>query len=125
MTITLDQQQYEALISLARDGTEGDADKARQLEEFLQTIETENGITRSILWVRWQELDQPLPPATRFPDTWPPEQQYFIELISRRVARADVDAVVNARARNPLSVMVTPDPGARVGWTPVDDYFIA
>jgi hypothetical protein len=125
MTLTLDQQQYEALISLARAGTTGDADKARQLEEFLKSIEAANNVTRSILWVRWQEMDQPLPPATRFPDSWPPEQEYFIELISRRVARADVDAVIAARARKPNNIMVTPDPGARVGWTPVDDYFIA
>lgn len=123
-TFQIDQQQYEALIALAREGTAGDADRARQLEEFLKSIEAANNITRSILWVRWQEMDQPLPPTTRFPDSWPPTQQYLIELISRRVAKADVDAVLDARARKPVDVMVTPDPGARVGWTPVDDYFI-
>lgn len=124
-TFQLDQQQYEALIALAREGTAGDANKARQLEEFLKSIEAANNITRSILWVRWQEMDQPLPPATNFPDSWPPTQEYFIELISRLVAKTDVEAVLEARASKPTGVMVTPDPGARVGWTPVDDYFVA
>ena len=124
MNFTLDQQQYEALIALAREGTTDDPDKARELDEFLKSIEAASGVTRSILWVRWQEMDQPLPPAVRFPAVWPPEMEYLIELITRRVALSDVEAVLAARARKPVNVMVTPDPGRRVGWTPVEDYFI-
>ena len=30
---------------------------------------------------------------------------------------------VAAQARKPMGVMVTIDPGLRVGWTPVEDYF--
>jgi hypothetical protein len=48
----------------------------------------------------------------------------YIELVSRKVAKADVDAVLVAQARNPTSVLVTKDPDATVGWTPVDDFFI-
>jgi len=125
MNFQLDQQQYEALIALAREGTTNSPDKARELEEFLKSIEAANGVTRSILWVRWQEMDQPLPPATRFPDSWPPQMEYLIELVTRRVALSDVEAVLAARASKPVNVVVTPDPGRRVGWTAVSDYFIA
>lgn len=125
MNFTLDQQQYEALIALARAGTSGDLEKSRRLDEFLRSIEAANGITRSLLWVRWQEMDQPLPASTRFPEVWPPEREHLIELIGRRVAKADVDAVLAARATKPVNVLVTPDPGARVGWTEVDNYFVA
>lgn len=121
----LSQQEYEALISLAREGASGDTERMLMLEEFLKKIEANNGITRSILWVRWQEMSQPLPPTTRFPDVWPPEQEYLIELVGRLVARVDVEAVLAARATSPTNVMVTSDPNKRVGWTTLDDYFIA
>lgn len=127
-TLTISIQQYEALIALARAGTVQDgqvnAEKAVQLDEFLKSIEKANGITRSGLWVRWTEMDQPLPPTTRFPASWPPSQQYYIELVTRLVARADVDQVLQAHARRPLDVMVTKDPGALVGWTQLDSFFV-
>lgn len=129
-TFTLTQQEYEALIALARDGTK-DADgnvlseKALQLDEFLKSIEKNNGVTRDGLWVQWQELDQPLPPTTNFPEKWPPEMRFYIELVTRRVARVDVEEVLAARARKPHNVLVTRDPGARVGWTTLDDYFVS
>lgn len=129
LTFSLTQQQYEALIALAREGTK-DADgnvvqdKALRLDAFLKSIEKDNGITRHALWVRWQETDSPLPPTTNFPEVWPPLLTHYIELISRPIARADVDAVVAAKARRPLTVMVTKDPAALVGWTTLDDYFL-
>ena len=127
-TFTLTQQEYEALISLARDGTKDDegtvhANKARELDEFLRLIEKNNGVTRDGLWVQWQELNEPLPPTANFPYKWPPEKRWYIELITRKVAKVDVEAVVADRAKNAHNVLVTPDPGARVGWTSVDDYF--
>jgi hypothetical protein len=121
--ITLRQDQYESLISLARQGVESNPDDVRRLEEFLTDIETTNGITRSIVWVRWQELDAPLPAGTSFPDTWPPEWQRKIELITRPVARADVDRVITVHANNPLSIMCSRDPAGVLGWTAVDDFF--
>ena len=129
-TFTLTQQEYEALIALARDGTKNeagvvDANKARALNEFLQFIEKNNGVTRDSLWVQWQELDEPLPPTANFPYTWPPDKRFYIELVTRKIAKVDVQEVIAARAKNAHNVLVTPDPGARVGWTPVDDYFLS
>jgi len=128
-TFTLTQQQYEALIEFARRGTRDDdgvidTESSRQLDEFLKFIEKDNGITRDGVWVRWQESDQPLPPGSSFPDQWPPSMQYWLEFIGRRVSQADVEAVVDAQARAPVNVMVTRDPGARVGWTEVANFFV-
>lgn len=123
MNLTL--EQYEALIALARQGAEAaDPPRVVELEKWLQEIERANGITRSFLWVQWQEVDAPLPPGTNFPDVWPPEMRRSIELVTRPVAKADVDALLSSYAREPITVLVTPDPAGRVGWTPVDDYFI-
>ena len=122
---TLEQEQYEALISLARDGAATQSpDKVRQLEEFLLLIERQNGITRSIVWVQWQEVDSPLPPGTDFPDKWPPEQRKKIELVTRPVARVDVDQVIAQFARKPENILVTKDPAGIIGYTPIDDFFI-
>jgi hypothetical protein len=124
MDFTLTQEQYEALIALAREGSTT-AFQARTLDEFLKVIETANGVTRSGLWVRWQEMHQPLPSTTSFPDTWPPELEHYIELVTRQVARADVETMIAARATSPVNIMVTKDPGKTVGWTSLDDYFVA
>lgn len=121
--LQLDQQSYEALIALARKGAAA-PDEARRLDTFLISLEKANGIIRYGLWVQWQEQDQLLPPKARFPATWPPNMRFYIELISRPIARVDVDAVLKEQARKPTNVLVTKDPGAIVGWTPVDQYFI-
>lgn len=120
----LDVQEYEALIALARVGTKDDPEKARQLDAFLKNIEKKNGVTRDVLWVQWSEMHQPVPPNVRFPTTWPPEMRYYIELVTRRIARADVEAVLENRAKNPVDVLVTRDPGATVGWTTLDAFFL-
>lgn len=117
------QQDYEALIALARKGA-AVPDEQRRLDEFLRRIEKDNGITRYGLWVQWQEQDQPLPPATRFPEKWPPEMRFYLELISRPVARTDVAAVLKQKARRPTNVLVTKDPGAVVGWATLEQFFI-
>lgn len=121
----LEQEEYEALISLARDGAAiKGPNNVRALEEFLLLIEGKNNITRFIVWVQWQELDTPLPPNTDFPDTWPPEQRKKIELITRPIARVDVDQVVAQFARQPETILVTRDPAGIIGYTPIDDFFI-
>lgn len=129
LTFNLTQQQYEGLIALARRGTVDDAgvvntNEALKLDEFLKEVETTNGVTRSALWVQWQELDQPLPPTTNFPDVWPPELRFYIEFITRLVSRADVDKMLLVQATTPNNILVTKDPAARVGWTPIDDFFV-
>lgn len=151
LTVTL--QDYEALTFLAREGARlrefiqaAEADPslrhllnaaarfsgmttegARSLEAFLRSIEVKNGIVRYLLIVRWQEVDEPLPPrvagaATRFPENWPPNLEAPIEMF-RPISLVDVKKVLSTNARRPVNVMVTIDPGRRVGWTPVEDYF--
>lgn len=122
MDFTLNQEEYESLVALANAGATT-IDQRRRLDAWLRKIEKKNNITRYQLWVQWQEVDTPLPPNTRFPLVWPPTQRAFIEFISRAISRADVDAVLASKARNPVTVLVTPDPGAELGWTAVDAYF--
>jgi hypothetical protein len=129
LTFTLTQEQYEALISLASAGTrlpDGsvDVEKARQLDAFLQLIEQTNGIKRSIVWVQWLEQGAPQPPGFNFPDTWPPQMRQKIELITRPVARADVDALLKNQARQPITVLCSRDPAGVLGYTPIDSFFI-
>ena len=128
-TFTLTQEQYEALISLAQAGTRRhdgcvDQQKAMVLDAFLKDLETTNGIVRSSLWMPWQDPKTPLPPRVSFPETWPPELRYFLQFISRPIAKTDVLAVVSQRTASAVNILVTPDPAALVGWTTIDDYFV-
>lgn len=120
--LTLDIVEYEALVALARLGAT-DPNKARELESFLKKIETNNDITRYFLAVRWQELNEPLPQGTRFPQVWPPELEDTIQLTTRPIAKVDVTDLIAAQAKNAQNVMVTTDPGMVLGWTDVDAYF--
>ncbi len=147
--LTLDISEYDALVELARRGAqyEGlldlakrdprctnlvqqaeagaalDTTRTRDLEAFLRSIENNNDIKRYFLAVRWQEIGIPLRTGIKFPETWPPEMTALIQQFTRAISRADVDALLQARATNPQLVMVTTDPGLRVGWTLIDDYF--
>ena len=125
----MSQEDYEALISFAQKGVRGSDAAAQQgqavaLDGLLKSIEKENGIVRYSLWVQWQDPNQPLPPNTRFPYTWPPEMRSFIQFLSRPIAKSDVLALVAQRAPNAVNILVTPDPGALLGWTDVDQYFV-
>ncbi len=126
--LSLDQQQYEALVAFARRGTLTAGGQVREheahaLEAFLVDLERKNGIERNAIWLQWQEQDVPLPPNTNFPEKWPPEYRAYIALVGRAVARVDVDAVLKSKARKPTSVLVTKDPAAKVGWTELDVFF--
>lgn len=125
MQFLLDQEQYEALVSLSRDGAKasGDPNKSRQLETWLRLIEKQNGVKRDLVVVLWQELNAPLPGGTFFPTKWPPELKHTVELISRPVARADIDKVLEAHAKNPTNVLCTRDPEGVLGLTPIDQFF--
>ncbi len=126
--IQLDQNEYESLIELARrgaiqaDGTVH-ADSARALNQWLEYIEKKNGITRYFVWVQWQEQDAPLPAGTNFPTKWPPEMRAPLATVSRPIARIDVEALVQAKAKKPTSILVTKDPAGVVGWTELDAFF--
>ena len=120
-TFALSQEDYEALVALARIGSAANADPAqarRNLDACLRTIETANGVTRYAVWV------QPLPPSTSFPASWPPTQRAYIEFLTRPVAKVDVAQVLQQQARKPVTVLVTRDPAALLGWTPLDLFFL-
>lgn len=121
-SVTLNNEQYSALVALARQGAKS-PDQARVLNTFLLEIERSNNIKRFLLMVQWQEQDQPLPPTARFPEAWPPSMRATIELFERPVARTDVDALLRQRASQPTNILVTTDPGGLVGWQAIDDYF--
>lgn len=125
MNFTLTQEQYEALIGLARTGAQasGDQNASRRLEDWLKLIEKANGVTRSLVVVLWTEMNAPVPPRAFFPTNWPPTLKRTIELTTRPVARADVDKVLEAHASAPTAVMCTRDPEGILGLTPIDDFF--
>lgn len=124
MNITLNAEQYTALVALARRGAVVDGtDAVLKLEEFLRQVEKQGGVTRYFLWVRWQEAKQPLPPTTHFPQSWPPSLQQIIERLDRPIARVDVEAMLKENATSPATVLVTQDPAGQVGWTELDVYF--
>jgi len=123
MAITLDQEQYLALVSLARAGQDT-PDKKRVLETFLRDIDLKNGVQRFVLWVQWQEQQSPLPPGTNFPEVWPPQLRALLERADRPIARSDVDKVVKDRSKSPTNILVTKDIGALVGWAKIDEFFI-
>ena len=122
MNFSLTEEQYEALIALARRGATTAA-QTRSLESFLGLIESQNGIVRHKLWIQWQEADSELPASAKFPEKWPPELRHYVELISRPITKDDVAEVLRLYARKPVTVLVSPDPAALVGWTTVESFF--
>lgn len=126
MNFQLSQEEYEALIDLARKGAQAseDPNKSRQLEAWLRLIEKNNGVKRDLVVVLWQELDAPLQPGVFFPTHWPPTLKRTVELTTRPVARADIDKVLDVHAKNPTSVMCTRDPEGVLGLTPIDQFFL-
>lgn len=122
ITLALSLAEYEALASLAARGA-ATTDEKRALDTFLRAMEARAGLVRDLLWIQWQEADAPLPPGTTFPETWPESQRYRLEMVIRPIAQSDVDEVLRLHARSPSLVLVTPDPGAVLGWTRLEDYF--
>lgn len=118
--MTLTNEEYQALLVLARQ--DKTPDMVRQIETFARVIDLRNGITRYLLNVQWQEAGQPLPPSAVFPTSWPPTLRALIEL-ARPIAKVDVDALLAQRATKPVTVLVSPDPGGIVGWSPYETYF--
>lgn len=114
ITMTLDQ--YASLVALARLGAALKGPDQLELEQFLVSIEKANNIIRYLLWVRWQEKDEPLPPTARFPTNWPPNLSHIIQQINQPISLAQVNAVLTQYANNPINVMVTPDPNSLLGW---------
>lgn len=122
MNLTLTEQQYLALVSLARKGVTQDG--KRDLEVFLREVDKANGITRHVLLVQWQELNRPLPPSAKFPAQWPPEFRATIEQTTRPISRQDVEHIVKGRSNSATSIMVTKDLAGLVGWQTLDHHFL-
>ena len=123
LQVTLSVEQYEALVVMAQRGAATSGDSA-QLDAFMQLIERSNGFVRDLVWVQWQELDEPLPLGTRFPETWPPSLRAKVQFCTRKVTQADVEEAMRAAgARSPTSILVTRDPGATYGWTELSKFF--
>lgn len=126
--LSLQQSDYETLIELARRGTLNDAGQVKQeealaLNSWLKDLEVRNGIQRYAVWVQWQEQGASLPAGTTFPEVWPPELRFYLALVTRPIARSDVNTMLGARAINPTNILVTRDPAAKVGWTEIDVFF--
>jgi hypothetical protein len=122
MLISLELEEYDALVSLARKGAT-EADTLRAVNAFTSAIEKKNNVKRYFLWVQWQEGGTQLPPTARFPESWPPQLRCSLERTDRPIARADVTRVLSTRATKPTTILVTTDPGGVLGWLPIDDYF--
>lgn len=122
MSVTLSEEEYEALASLARDGATT-PERQRGVADFITSIDKANGIVRYVLWVQWQETDSPLPPTTRFPAEWPPSLRKKIERTDRPIAQSDVTALLATYATRPVTVLVTPDIGGVLGWSTLAQFF--
>jgi len=120
--ITLTNEEYTAVVTLARRG-QTTVEEIVRLEAFFLDIEKRNNLKRYLLWIQWQEADTPLQPTTRFPEKWPPEYRRLLERLDRAIASADVDALLSKEARKPVTVLVTQDPAGVVGWTTYSAYF--
>lgn len=120
--VSLTTDEYAALVSLARQGA-STPDAQRAISLFLKPVEERNGIVRSGVWVQWQEARKRLAADHAFPGTWPPTLRKYIEVLGRPVNRLDVQAVLDQEATQPVTVLVTKDPGATLGWTEIDVFF--
>lgn len=118
MSVALTDEQYRVLVQCA---FKSPADLT-VLSAFVDDIDRANGKVRYSLYVRWWEVGKPLPPGASFPRAWPENQEASITQYTP-ISRAEVDAVLEARATNPVSVLVTTDPMRSVGWTELDVYF--
>ena len=119
--VVLELDEYTALATLAQAG----ATDVQQIpvHNLLAAINTKNSLTPYELWVQWQECDAPLPPGTLFPGNWPPEMRRHVVQWDLPISRSYVEQVVKENARNPVSVLVTPDHNATVGWATLDQFF--
>lgn len=123
MNVTLSEEDYASLVSLARSGSDT-PDKRRVLESFLRSIEEKSGIKRYALMVQWQELRADLPPKTSFPRNWPPEMRLTMEQLNVPISKKDVVDAVNKKAKSPTNILVTRDLGGVVGWMTLEEFFV-
>jgi len=122
MPLTLTDEQYAALASLARKGSTT-PDSQRELDVYLRAIEDENDIKRYTLYVAWVETGTVPPIAARFPETWPPSQKMLMTRYDRPITKQDVVDFANKKGRKPANLMVSRDPGGVLGFVLIDSFF--
>lgn len=120
--ISLTQEQYEALSSLALAGADT-AEKRFQIDKFLRSIEAANNIHKYFLNIRWQDARPAQVPVGEFPRSWPPELSGSLTRYDRPIAKTDVLSYVESRSTSAVNILVTPDPMGIYGWAKIDDYF--
>lgn len=123
MTVTLTNDQYEALATLARSGAVDD-NSLYQVEKFLKSIEDANSITRYFLHIKWQDGRTAMPPTDHFPREWPPTLTGSITRFDRPVSKVDVQEYVARHCATPVSIYVTKDPAGVYGLTKMEDFFV-
>jgi len=113
--VSVPRDQYEALRTAALSGD------TSECQRIFDLIDRANQIRRYFLYIRWQDVGGTPPPRIELGKGWPKDQTYKLEM-DRPISRFDVDSILQQVARNPTSVMVTPDRAGLVGWTLIDDY---
>lgn len=121
MYITLKQDEYEALVYQSRKGMAGQ--DQLPLDNMLKQVEERNGVRRYLLWVQWQDAQAVVPIGAEFPRKWPAELRTLIEQINVPINRQQVESTVAHLCSHPVSILVTPDPNATLGWSTLDQYF--
>lgn len=118
MPITMSEEAYEALVSLARRG----ASDPLAVDAFVRDIDKANGVSRYFLKLRWQVVGLPLPPGSNFPEVWPARQEMPLAM-NRPIAKSDVLDAIASVTPSAVSILVTSDPAGLVGWTELEVYF--
>ena len=120
--LSVTQTQWDSLIAFAQKGGET-ADERRVIENLILAIERASGVVRYQLLVRWQDAGAVGPATLTFPRSWPPEHQITMRKLGEPFLKRDVQEAVSVRSTNPVTVMVTEDPGGEYGWATLDQYF--
>jgi hypothetical protein len=115
--------EYDALVALARKGVIDEPDQVRTFEALIDNIDARHNVRRYRMILKWQEAGAAPPVGAVFPKTWPPEQTAHVELLGRPIGKVDVDAVLRANARKPVSIVLTLDPAGELGFTTYEAYF--
>lgn len=115
MTISMSQDQYQALLDFAFD-RRSDTDALTNLQ---RVVDTANGVQRFFLYIRWMDRGGSPPSRIEIGRGWPSAQEFKLRL-DRPITREDVNDVLNKQAKNPVYPTVTSDENGVVGWTELD-----
>lgn len=111
--MTLEDQQYEALLRAASGDDDVDVDSLQA------SIDAANGIQRYVLRVQWVDVTGQRPEINLW--DWPPSRHYVIRK-TRPITEDDVVEVLDNNAVNPAVVYVTEDPEGKLGLTLLENW---